>query len=90
MEASYDPDADAAYVTIRARRGSGRTEVAGDGTVLDREDETGEITGYELLSVSHRGLDAFQAVPPAARQLVARAMDAARARGSYIRIAERE
>jgi uncharacterized protein YuzE len=78
MEASYDPEVDAAYVRIRPFRGPVRTKVALDGTVIDHDDETGEVIGYELLRVGLRGLDAFQTVPEAGRLLVSRAIDRAR------------
>ena len=79
MEASYDPEVDAAYVRMRPFRRPIRTKVALDGTVIDHDDETGEVIGYELLRVGVRGLDAFQTVPEAGRRLASRAIDRARA-----------
>jgi uncharacterized protein YuzE len=78
MEASYDHEVDAAYVRIRPFPGPVRTKVASDGTVVDLDDETGEVIGYELLRVRGRGLDAFQTVPEGGRLLVSRAMELAR------------
>jgi uncharacterized protein YuzE len=77
VEASYDPEANAAYVRIRPRLGPTRTDVAEDGAIIDLDDETRDVNGYELLHVSVRGLDGFQSVPEAARQLVSVAMEAA-------------
>ena len=88
MEASYDPDADAAYVRIRNRIGPVRTDVAEDGTILDFDDETGEVIGYELLSVSSRGLDAFQTVPKRGRELVVKAMDVARVERRFTKVSD--
>lgn len=88
MEASYDPEADAAYVRIRRHLGPTLTDVAEDGTVIDRDDETGDVNGYELLEVSVRGLDAFQAVPEAGRKLVFTAMEAARVTHKHTRVSD--
>jgi hypothetical protein len=49
-----------------------------DGTVMDVDSETGDVIGYELLGVMSRGLESFQTVPEAGRQLVSKAMDAGR------------
>jgi uncharacterized protein YuzE len=88
MEATYDPDADAAYVRVRQKGGPCRTEVADDGSVLDLDEESDDVVGYELLSVRSRGLEAFKTVPDAGRQLVFRAMEAARVDGHFIRITD--
>lgn len=52
MEATYDPEADAMYISLGDADVAG-TEAVGDGTILDR-DENGEIIGIELLGVSQR------------------------------------
>jgi uncharacterized protein YuzE len=88
MEASYDPEADAAYVRTRRHYGPTRTDVAEDGTVIDRDDETGDVNGYELLEVSVRGLDAFQALPEAGRILGLTAMEAARVTHKHTRVSD--
>jgi uncharacterized protein YuzE len=88
MQASYDPEADAAYVQIRAPLGLVRTEVADDGTVMDCDDETGEVFGYELLSVREQGLDVFQTVPDGCRDLIAKAMAAASVEGRHARVTD--
>lgn len=88
MEPSFDPEADAAYVRLRERTGPRRTEVAEDGTVVDYEDESGDVIGYEFLSVTFRGLDAFHTVPEAARLLVSRAIDVAKAEGRPAKVSD--
>jgi uncharacterized protein YuzE len=88
VEASYDPEVDAAYVHIRPPHGPLRTEVAQDGTVMDLDDETGEVIGYELLDVSVQGLDAFQTVPEAGRQLVSKAMRVAQVEQRHTRVTD--
>ena len=88
MHASYDPEADAAYVQIRVPVGPVRTEVADDGTVMDCDDETGEVCGYELLSVRERGLDVFQTVPEGCRELIAGAMAVASVKGRHTRVTD--
>lgn len=45
---------------------------------MDVDSETGDVIGYELLGVMSRGLESFQTVPEAGRQLVSKAMDAGR------------
>lgn len=93
MEATYDPVADAAYVYVRspARSSAGgrsvRTSFAEDGAILDW-DRDGNLLGYELLFVRHRGLNTFTTVPAAARQLVAEAMQLGLAEQRYVRISD--
>jgi uncharacterized protein YuzE len=90
VEARYDPAVDAAYVYVQSRATlepgcSVSTEIADDGSILDF-DRRGRLIGYELLSVRHRGLAAFHAVPEAALRLVKRAIVAALAAGEFRRI----
>jgi uncharacterized protein YuzE len=88
VEASYDPETDAAYLRLGIPVGSTHQDAAEDGTVMDVDEPWGDVVGYELLSVVFRGLDAFQAVPDPGRQLVSRAMDAARAVGGYAKVSD--
>ena len=87
MEATYDPSADAAYVYVRSSIGvrSARTSIAEDGAILDW-DRDGNLLGYELLSVRHRGVNAFTTVPAAALQLVVKAMQLGLAEQRYVHI----
>jgi hypothetical protein len=55
---------------------------------MDCDDETGEVIGYELLDVRVRGLDAFQTVPEAGRELITKAMAAASVEGRYARVTD--
>jgi uncharacterized protein YuzE len=88
MEASYDPEVDAAYLRVRASAGPNRTEIAEDGTVIDCDHETGDVLGYELLFVVETGLEKFQTVPEAGRQLVSKAIDAARLAHRYAKVTD--
>ena len=89
MEATYDPAADAAYVYVRSSTGtrSARTSIAEDGAILDW-DRGGNLLGYELLSVRHRGVNAFTTVPAAGRQLVMEAMQLGLAEQRYVHISD--
>jgi uncharacterized protein YuzE len=90
VEASYDPVADAAYVYVQSRATLApgcavSNEIADDGSILDF-DRHDRLIGYELLSVSHRGLAAFHAVPEPALRLVQRAMAVALAAREFRQI----
>jgi uncharacterized protein YuzE len=92
MQASYDPEADCAYVRVQPPSKytagcSKRTDDAEDGTILDYDSE-GDLLGYELISIRVRGLDAFAVVPEAARRLVSRAMALAAERHGYVRVSD--
>jgi hypothetical protein len=78
MEATDDPVADAAYVRVRMTSGPAHTDVREDGTIIDIDDEMGEILGFEMLSVLFRGIGAFHEVPEPGRKLVSKAIEASR------------
>jgi uncharacterized protein YuzE len=91
VEASYDPEADAAYVYVVPCDAIGpgcavEQRVAEDGAIVDYDKE-GTLLGYEMLSVRWRGLDAYRSVPEAGRRLVAEAMKLALARGHFVLLA---
>lgn len=52
MEASYDPAVDAAYLGIRSCLAPTRTDGAEDGTIIDRDDETGQRSAPMVLAQS--------------------------------------
>ena len=89
MEATFDPSVDAAYGHVRSSIGmrSERTSFAEHGAILDW-DRDGNLLGYELLSVRHRGVNAFTTVPAAARQLVVEAMQLGLAEQRYVHISD--
>ena len=55
MRISYDPEADAIYVTLKPPTPDDRSTVAEDGTIIDL-DPTGQPRGFEFLMVRSHGV----------------------------------
>lgn len=52
MKIKYDPQADAMYIQFSDNRKSSRTEVSGNGIIMDYEGD--ELVGIEILEVSRK------------------------------------